>query len=82
MTTMSSNSQEQTAQEEQQQKYEHEFTKAEQENQAKLDSIQQVFEKQLALQEKKISIFEEQEKIKDELKNLIRVKLNLKVKPN
>ncbi len=45
-------------QEEQQQKYEQELTKAEQENQAKLDSIQQSFEKQLALQEKKISAFE------------------------
>ena len=67
-------------QDEQQQKYERDLTKAELDNQAKLDSIQQVFEKQLALQEKKISIFEEQEKIKDELKKLNQSKAELESK--
>ena len=67
-------------QEEQQQKYEREFTKAEQDNQTKLDSIQQVFEKQLAFQEKKITAFEEQEKIKEELKKIDQSKAELESK--
>ena len=67
-------------QDEQKQQYERVFSKAEQENRAKLDSIQKVFEKKLALQEKKISVFEEQEKIKDELKKLDQSKAELESK--